>query len=85
MGMQFAFTQVNSSCWQAVRVRRILYEAFGEHFLESLYTVHSEVPNSPEARLDGFVATTSDHPMLFVTHMKILALYVILVVILKPT
>ena len=72
--MQLASTQVNSCCWQAVRVRMILYEAFGEHFRESLCTIHSEVPSSPEARLDGLVATTSDHPMLFVTHMKVLAL-----------
>ena len=37
-------------------MRRILYEAFGEHLRESLYTVHSEVPNSHEARLDGLAA-----------------------------
>ena len=67
--MQLASTQVNSCCWQAVRVSRILYEAFCEHLRESLYTVHSEVPNSPEARLDGLVATTYDQPMLFVTHV----------------
>ena len=81
IGMHFASTQVNSCFWQAVRVSRILYEAFGEHFCESLlYTVHSEVPNSHEARLDGLVATTSDQPMLFVTQVKVLALYEILVV-----
>ena len=80
MGIQLASTQVNSCSWQAVTVSRILYEAFGEHFRESLYTVHSEVPNSHEARLDGLVATTSDQPMLFVTHIKVLALYEILVV-----
>ena len=57
-----------------------MYEAFGEHFRESLCTIHSEVPSSPEARLDGLVATTSDQPMLFVTHIKVLALYEILVV-----
>ena len=57
-----------------------MYEAFGEHLRESLYAVHSEVPNSPEARLDGLVATTSDQPKLFVTHIKVLALYEILVV-----
>ena len=57
-----------------------MYEEFGEHFRESLYTIHSEVPSSPEARLDGLVATTPDQPMLFVTHKKVLALYEILVV-----
>ena len=80
MGIQFASTQVNSCSWQAVRMSRILYEAFCEHLRESLYTVHSEVPNSPEARLDGLVATTSDQPMLFVTHVKVVALYEMLVV-----
>ena len=80
MGIQFASTQVNSFSNQAVRVSMILYEEFGEHFRESLYTVHSEVPSSPEARLDGLVATTPDQPMLFVTHKKVLALYEILVV-----
>ena len=80
MGIQFASTQVNSFSRQAVRVSMILYEAFGEHFRESLYTVHSEVPSSPEAKLDGLVATTPDQPMLFVTHKKVLALYEILVV-----
>ena len=78
--MQLASTQVNSCCWQAVRVSRILYEAFGEHLRESLYTVHYEEPNSHEARLDGLVATTSDQPMLFVTHIKVVALYEMLVV-----
>ena len=56
MGIQFASTQVNSFSKQAVRVSMILYETFGEHLRESLYTVHSEVPNSHEARLDELAA-----------------------------
>ena len=77
-------TQVNWSLWQAVRVRRILYEEVREHFLESLYTVHSEVPSNPEARLAGLVAITPEYPILSVDHIRVLALYNILTVLLKP-
>ena len=74
MGMHVASTHVNSCFRQAAKVSMILYEEVREHFLESLYTVHSDVPSSPEARLAGLVAQTSEYPRLFVDHIRVLAL-----------
>ena len=43
------------------------------------------MPSTPEAKLALFVAYTLEKPMLSVTHVKEVKLYVILVVMLKPT